>query len=285
MLCLLLMGWWGSNWYIVEGVVVAVPSERRVVVEHEEIAGFMDAMTMPFTVRDPALIADLQPGDQIVGRLVVDKQGSYLARIRVTGHGPVPGAEEPTEGGNPVRPGRPHPPIDVDGADGAEIRIGEGQIRPIALTYVYTTCPMPEFCPAIVARLALLQEKLAPGDARIVAVTLDPKVDTAEVLTDYAKVVGADPALWSFARARGEDLTQMAFLASMRVDRESGTILHTTRMLVLDAQGNLIERYDDVNWSVDRVAQQLKTGGPRAPRGSHGTLTPEDESAATPPTP
>ncbi len=268
-LLLMLAGCWGANAYIVEGTVIEVSGPRAVLVDHEEIEGFMDAMMMDFDVRDPAIVAGLEPGDRIVARLELSNDGAHLTKIRVTGRGPVPVPAPPSR--RPLSVGDPLPAVDVVLHDGTVSRVGRGQESPTALTFLYTTCPMPEFCPAVVARLQALQGQL-PEAARIVAVTLDPEGDTLDVLQRFAGSAGASER-WFFARAEGDGLSELAQYAALRVNRDGSAIEHSIRLLVLDAEGALIERYDDNAWPLERVVSQLATGGP-PPRRS-GSATPD----------
>jgi protein SCO1/2 len=265
-----LVACWGDNAYIVTGTVVEVNGTGEVVVAHEAIDGLMGAMTMPFDVRDPALLEDVVPGDRIVARLMIEQEGSYLAKIRVTGKGLLP---DVAPSGGPLRPGQVLVGVEVALSDGATVTVGAGQDRPTAVTFVYTRCPMPEFCPAIVGRFQALQARVGP-EVRLLAITLDPAYDTPEVLAAFASTSGADPRVWVFGRLEPAALEALAASASLPVDRASAEIVHGLRLLVLDRDGRLVERYDDARWPLDRVVEQLTTGAPPAPSGSDGTLTP-----------
>jgi protein SCO1/2 len=267
---LILTSCWGSNAYIVEGVVVEVSGPTSVVLDHEAIEGLgMSAMVMDFQVSDAGLLKGVVPGDRVYARMAIEQRGAMLHKLRVTGHGPPPVT---ATGPTPVRPGALLPRTEVTLADGRSLVLGAGQEGPVALTFLYTTCPMPEFCPAIVMRMQALQDQL-PERARIVAVTIDPDGDTPEVLKAYGEAVGAGDR-WLFARA-GEALAGLAMRAALRVVESDQEIQHSIRLLVLDADGLLVERYDDNNWPLERVVQQLATGGPPAPPGTSGTITSE----------
>jgi protein SCO1/2 len=256
--------------YIVEGVVVEI-RPHDVVIDHKDIAGFMPAMTMPFSVADPAVLESLSPGHRIVGRLRVEGMVATLEKVRITGKGPAPKIKD--EGPAPVRPGALFPATALTLADGSTMTVGEGQDEPTALTFLYTRCPVPEYCPATVLRLQALQGQITDAQ-RLVAVTLDPAYDTAEVLGAFSSAVGADRSLWSFGMTSGKALPDLVMRAGMRVaEGEEGDIVHGLRLLVLDKDGRLVERYDDNNWPLDRVLQQLTTGGPPAPQNTSGTLT------------
>ena len=258
--------------YILDGTVVEVHAPQEVVVAHEAVPALgMEAMTMPFAVRDPALLDGVQPGDVIVSRLIIDQEGSYLAQIRVTGHGPVPAAMDDLPG--PIHPGEVLPRFSGVGEDGLGLAIGEGQGIRTAVAFIYTRCPVPEFCPLTARRLGELQAQVGT-EARLVAVTMDPEFDTPEVLSVYGQSNGADPKTWRFLRLSEPDLEALAGRSALVVSKEDGSIVHGHRLLVLDADGRLIERYDDANWPLARVVEQLKTGSPSAPPGQDGTVTP-----------
>ncbi|MEZ4240735.1 MAG: SCO family protein [Myxococcota bacterium] len=269
----------GGDAYIVEGTVVEVHPPREVVLDHEAIAGLgMPAMVMPFDVADPALLDGLTPGTEIVARYKVAESGSAIVRVRVTGHHPLAQAEGPV----PLRVGEQLPAVTLQGADGEPVVLGPEQGARTVLTVLYTRCPRPEFCPATVARLAALDQALGDTEGvRIVAVTLDPAFDTPEVLTAYGEQVGAT-ARWSLARLEGQGLDDLAMRAGLPVlrdqpgeDGESTDIAHGLRVLVLDADGTLIERYDDLRFPLERVVQQLRTGAPKGDPSVSGTVTPE----------
>jgi len=263
----------GGESYVVEGIVVEV-HPKSVVIDHREIPGFMGAMTMPFQVSDPALVEGLEPGHLVLARLEIgEEMGGTLTKIRVTGKGPAP--EVVDDGPLPLRSGQVFPSLAIPTHDGAAAMLGPDQGGALVLTFLYTRCPIPEACPAIIARMQALQEAL-PTDSQILALTLDPEHDTAAVLKTYAQTVGADGSKWRFGRLERESLADLALLAGLPVRREGGQILHGLRTLVIDGNGKLVERYDDNNWPLDRVVEQLATGAPPAPPGISGTLTPAE---------
>ncbi len=277
LLLALMVACWGDNAYIVTGTVVKIEGEE-VVLDHEDIPGLMPAMVMAFPVASPELLEDLKPGHRVVARYELHDRGGRLEKIRITGRGPVPAS---ALGPVPLKPGVALPRHEITAHDGASLVIGEGQARPTALTFIYTRCPLPEFCPAMTARLQALQGMLEAGDdVQLVALSLDPAHDSVEVLAAHAAEVGAGPRL-RFARVPGEKLPDLAMYAGMNVLREGDQILHGLRLLVLDAEGRLVERYDDARFPADRVLTQLRTGEPRAPEGHSGTRTPAPSEAGS----
>lgn len=277
-----LAGCWGSNAYIVEGTVLSVSPPDTIALDHEEVPGLMPPMKMEFTVRDPSLLDGLEPGDQVYARLIAEdaeKGGWYLAELREhskpgrTTERPAPTPSTHVAAPT-LRAGQTLPRMELPLSDGGTLVIGEGQQSPVLLTFLYTTCPRPSFCPAMATRLQGLQAALEPGEAQLVSLTIDPENDSLEVLQAYGEKVGADSAIWKFARVEPDALRPLAERAALTIDTAAGEeILHSLRTWVLDGSGRLVERYDDARFPQERVLQQLRTGGPPAPEGSDGTVT------------
>lgn len=279
---------WQGDVYIVEGTVVSVGS-GEVTLDHDPIEGLMGAMIMSFPVADPDLLQGLAPGDRVVARYELTEARGRLVRLRVTGHGPPPKLASGQTGGDapvPVRVGEIFPETTLSLHDGSRLVLGPSQADRVALTFIYTRCPQPEFCPAMIARLQSLQSALGalPAEGsppRIVAVTLDPEHDTPSVLAEHAAAVGAGER-WSFARAADNDaLAALSMRAGLSVLRPDETapgavpeIAHGLRLLVLDRGGALVERYDDARFPQDRVVSQLSTGTPAGDPSNSGTISP-----------
>ncbi len=248
---------------IVGTVVNTAPG--RITLDHEPVDGVMGAMVMSF-LAPPDDAARARGGDRVQGRILKTPTGYALFDVRKVGEG----SAELREDILPLKTGEVFPRTVVPVEDGSTVVIGEGQGIPTAITFLYTTCPDPAFCPALATRLGALQHEIA-GEARIVAITIDPEVDQLHVLERYARGVGAEPGTWRFGRLEPEWLQRVALLSGMAVTVENGRIAHLMRMLVTDRDGTIIERYDDNNWPLDRVASQLRSGQPRPPPGQLGS--------------
>lgn len=248
----LLAGCFGGDTYIVTGTVLEVRPDE-VVLDHDAIEGFMEPMVMPFRRTGRAAAIDLVPGQRVVARLVVGDEGSALTNVRITAEQPPPRMDR----GGVLEPGARPPMLRIE-STGGPIVLGSAPTPPIALTFLYTRCPIPEACPALVLRLQALQEALRGTDAQLVALTMDPDHDTLEVLAAFGAEAGAEPPRWVFARASEGVLERLALAAGLAVIVEDGTIVHSQRLLVLDRAGRLVERYDTVDFPLDRVVDQLR---------------------------
>lgn len=234
------------------GTVVNVDG-IRVMVDHEAIPDVMGAMVMGFGL-SPWEVEPLEVGSTIEATLVGSDYGWQLADVKVTGK-----TEKVVRTDiEPLEPGQVLPATQLVAEDGSTITVGEGQGVPTAFTYIYTRCPDPSFCPAIAMRMKALQGRLK--GARIVTVSIDPDFDTPERLAAWGSTVGADTKVWRLARAEPVDLQALAMYGGQHVTADGGRISHLHRLLILDADGKLIERYDDNAWPLDRVAEQLNGG-------------------------
>lgn len=231
------------------GTVVNVDG-ARLTIDHEAVPGVMGAMVMGFGVA-PWEATSFRTGDAIEGRLLRSPYGMQLVDPVKTGSGDV-GLREDVR---PLAPGEVLPRTELVAEDGSTIVVGEGQGVPTALTYIYTRCPDPSFCPAIAARMVSLQGSI-PG-ARIVTVTIDPDHDDVRALSAWGTAMGADTSVWRLARAEPVALQDLALRGGQHVTVDGGRISHLHRLLILDASGVLIERYDTADWPRERVVAQL----------------------------
>ena len=236
--------------YPVTGTVIEVRSPTEIVVAHDAIPGFMDAMTMPFTVPDAK---GLDRGDVIAGTLRVGDK-TVLDGIVVTKEA----IEEPPDlaPGEAVPEGAIFPETPVILAVGSPITIGRGQGFPLALTFIYTRCPIPEYCPLTVARFQALQAVLPQG-ARLLAVTLDPSFDSRGVLREFGEASGAVPGRWDLGRVPDEVLVGVAEKAGLATAGKGLGITHDLVMVVLDADGRVLKRFRDMAWDQAEVVRLL----------------------------
>lgn len=256
-LLLALLACSGAERWPITGRVLVV-QESAVVLEHDAIPGFMDAMVMTLSTGEVA--PPLEPGQRIEATLVVEEGRSRLEDIAVLSRrrqrAPVVAVTPPLSLGEAIDP------ITVPLSDGTTTGLGPGQ--PTALTFLFTTCPLPEYCPLLATKLAALQEHIR-GHGRILAITLDPKTDTPAVLQSYSAAVGADPVVWQFGRLEPEALDALLDAAGVvRFEGESG-IRHALRLLVLDAEGRLVRVERSNRWDVETIAAALTP--PAAPPG------------------
>src|SRR5262245_45966443 len=152
--------------YPLQGQVVSVtPNHQEAIIKHEEIKGFMPAMTMPYKVKEPGLLEHIAPGDLINATLVVESSDAYLTRLAKVGEAPL--EQPPTDAPAPkassgfelIRPGDSVPDGKFVDQDGRKRTFASFKGSPVVLTFIYTKCPLPTFCPMMDRHFATIQER------------------------------------------------------------------------------------------------------------------------------
>ena len=254
--------------YQLTGQILVVKHEtNEVLVKHEDIPGFMPAMTMPYAVKDPAIIKDRVAGDLITATLKVAPEGAFLSAITKTGSAPLPEDARTTipvaTNVQILQPGDsvPDAPL-ID--QGRTISLADLKGSVAAVTFIYTRCPLPQFCPFIDRRFAEVQKIAAAdpvlaGKVRLISISFDPKFDRDETLRAHAAKVGADPTVWRFATADEAIVDRLAAQFGINVIREKdGTITHNLRTAIIDPSGRVSTILENNAWTADQLIAGLK---------------------------
>ena len=259
--------------YTLQGQVQSLEIPRKLVtVKHEEIKGFMPAMTMPYDVADAKALDGLAPGDLINAKLVVFSMGAHLVDVKKGGTAPLekPPAEAPnpptaSSGFELLKPGEAVPDGKFVDQDGKARSFRSFKGSPVAMTFIYTRCPLPTFCPLMDRHFASLQKSLTADPAlksvKLVTVSFDPVTDTPAVLKKHAKSLDADPSRWTFLTGDRDDVDQFAARFGVSVDRalnDARDITHNLRTAIIGADGTLVKVYTGNDWSPEQVLADLK---------------------------
>lgn len=255
--------------YELTGQVLAVrPADREIVIKHGDIKGFMPGMTMPFKVRDPKWLNAARPGDIVTATLVVEDTNAYLSRVTPTGeHRPVPAdAALPRVTDPPLEPGEPVPDTTLVAHTGQPFRLQQLRGAPYVMTFTYTRCPLPTFCPLIDRQFKSLQQRIHEDASlhgtRLVSVSIDPVYDTPDVLRAHAKAIGADTAVWTFLTGPVADVDRLGDRFGLVVQRGDGTpedLVHSLRTVVVNAEGHVAQVFEGTTWTPDDVVRLLET--------------------------
>lgn len=255
--------------YELSGQVLAVrPSDHQILIQHGDIKGFMPAMTMPYTVKDDALLNGRMPGDLVTATLNVSETNAYLSAITKTGSAPIPEDARTTipaaTNVSVLQAGDTVPDTTLTDHDGHPVTLSAFKGYATAITFIYTRCPLPQYCPLLDKRFAEVQRLVAAdpaldGKVRLLTVSFDPKFDRAETLRAHAKTLKADPAVWRFATADEPTVDRFAATFGVNVIREKdGTITHNLRTAVIDPGGHVTSVVDSNAWSADELVRALK---------------------------
>jgi protein SCO1 len=252
--------------YQLKGQILSVkPESREVLVKHEDIPGFMPAMTMPYSVKEAAILEGRQPGDLITATLEVGQLEANLTAITKTGTAPIedPAAAPAISGADFVDPGEPVPDAALVSEDGTPLPLSSLRGHRVALTFIYTRCPLPDFCPLMDKYFQQVQAavKKTPqlADVRLVSVTLDPVFDTPAVLATHAQRLKADPAIWHFATGARDAVAAFgrSFGVTAAPDADPAVLVHNLRTAVIDPDGRLVKAYSGNMWTPAELIADL----------------------------
>jgi protein SCO1/2 len=242
---------------MLKGIVKGIDKEPgHVTIAHEAIPGFMGAMTMRFPCREPAVLARLQPGDHVAGTLRVRKENGEVIDYELleltkadpqpprivleVSKGQVSFREQPPR----LEPGEKVPDFAMTLQDGNRVQLSELRGKVVVLTFIYTRCPLPDFCPLMDRKFSSLAQRASssPDRAkyiRLISLSFDPEHDTPDVLRKHAEMRGALPPLWSYAVASHEELAKIAAPLGLLYGPGKDDIAHNLCTAVIDPEGKL----------------------------------------------
>ncbi len=252
--------------YPLVGQVLAVDESQKVItVKHQDVVGFMPGMTMPFKVKEGRELDGRKAGDLITATLVVEDSLGYLTDIKKMGEAPLPAGEPPSRLPM-IEPGTEVPDTNLVDQQGHTKRVSDFRGKTVAVTFVYTRCPLPDFCPRMDRNFKAAQDLLRSDAAiasrvHLLSVSFDPDYDTPKIMAAHARRVGADPALWSYVTGerKAVDLLAGAFGVSvMREEQPMQEIMHNLRTAVIDANGRLVTVLNGRDWTPEDLVSALR---------------------------
>ncbi len=246
-----------------KGKVVSVDTtQRQAMIDHEKIPGFMDAMTMPFNIGDDWALEVLAPGQSIEATLVVKGDRSWIERIRIS-----QGDSSGTAGTAKAMPqiGEEVPDFQLINQDGKQIRLSQFRGSPLLLTFVYTRCPLPDFCPRTSSNFSevyrgLISNSQSGRGPHLLTISFDTDHDTPAVLREYARryMNPPDHEIWEFATGSPEDIRKITGYFGLIYREESGQFAHTLVTALIGSDGKIRQLYQGNRWTPSQVLAELR---------------------------
>ena len=268
LLCLLslFVGCGGSSrQYTLNGQVLAKDElTARITVNNENIPGFMPAMTMSYAVKDPEGLEQADPGDRITATVVVKKNSYWLEHVTVTDRSKrgTLTASQPHE----LLPGEQVPDVPLIDQDGRTLHLSDFRGKAVLVTFIYTRCPFPTFCPLISSQFARIHEALAQTPSiyqktQLVSVSLDPSYDTPEVLRKYGlgylKGNASGFAEWDFVSTRPMDLERLGSAFGLTYYQQNNLIVHSMNTILLSPDGTVKHTWPGNGWTTSEVVAAI----------------------------
>jgi protein SCO1/2 len=257
--------------YKLRGKIVSTNAATgEVTLDHEAIPGFMDAMTMPYRLKDASILSELHPGDVLTADLLVLQNADadvLLDHIVVVAQGKPD--YKPAVIYHVPAPGDQVPDFALRNQDGRTIHLDQFRGKALLITFIYTRCPLPDFCPRVTHNFAMIEKQLGADPAlnartHLLSVSFDPEHDTPERLRAYgAEYIGSDAkgafAHWDFAVPQKQVLLEMAkyFDLGMTAGPED-SITHTLSTTLVGRDGKVVRFYPGNEWTPEEVMGDVK---------------------------
>jgi protein SCO1 len=262
--------------YAASGMVLTVDFARRTFVASiDRIPGFMEAMSMPFEVRDARDLAGLLPGATIDFTLVVDNrssssyaEGIRIRRIENLEQDPIAARRlsllRNLAGGGATTPltiGDPVPDFTLTDQQNHRVSFSAFRGRVVVINFMYTACQLPQFCVRMVNHFGVLQKRF-PGelgrDLIFLTITFDPARDQPDVLARYARRWKADPAAWHFLTGSSAEVQRVLQLFGVSAFPDEGLMDHSLHTLVIHRNGMLAAKVEGNHYSSDQLADLIR---------------------------
>jgi len=264
------------NTYNVTGVVQKLePDGKTVVVKHQNIPNYMEAMTMPFEVKDTNELKTLKSGDMITFRMQVASNDAWIEKIQTFGstNADVPKEHQSVRIVREVEPlsvGDPMPDYTFTNELGHAIKLSDFKGQALAFTFFFTRCPFPNFCPRLSSHFSEVAKRLnaatnGPTNWHLLSISFDPENDTPAKLKAYATVYHYDSSRWNFATGAVIDIDAITEQFGMEYVYRSGTYDHKLRTVVVDANGKVQQILIGNEWTPEQlVDEMMKAAKPSA---------------------
>jgi protein SCO1/2 len=233
--------------YTTTGLVLKVDRPGSIVtISHDAFPGFMDAMTMPFDLTGAAREVALKAGDRVRFRLTVKGAAggrSSVDRVEVTSAAAVDAGLQQTPATPVLVPvGSPMPDFELTDQTDAPVALSSLKGKVVAVTFIYSRCPLPDYCPRMIENFRAVRERFSARmdrDLVLLTISFDPKYDTPQVLTRYAASQRAGGPGWHFLTGDAAKIERVCNAFGIQYWAEEGLITHSLQTAVIDREGRL----------------------------------------------
>jgi len=249
--------------YDVRGLVLRVDEPgATVTLSHEAIPGYMEAMAMPFSVRQRRELAHLEPGDRVQFLLVVRGEESWVERFRLV-------SASPTDSGMLLSPAKPMlvpvgeilPDFELVDQNQTPVSLSSLRGRVVAVNFIYSRCPLPDYCPRMVDHFKLVSERFDArlgNDLVLLTVSFDPKFDTPDVLRSYAEDFGAERVGWHFLTGSLDAIDRVCAAFGIEYWPDEGLLTHSLQTAIIDREGRLAATIEGKDFSGKQLGDLLE---------------------------
>jgi len=259
--------------YDLRGKIVSVDRlQKRAKIDHDDIPGFMEKMTMDFPIKEDWVWNELKPGALVRAELVVDssaKEPYWLEKISI-----VAGADpsQPTlEEKQPEQVGKMVPNLSLTDQNGKKFTFADYRGKALAVTFIYRECPLPEYCIKMSRQFSDMANRIADepefkDKIRLLSISFDPERDTPEKLKQYGlgylgKDAKDDLTVWNLAVGTDNEVRSVADFFGLQYETDAADktqINHSLLTAVIAPDGKVTKVFAGGRWTPDDVLGELK---------------------------
>jgi protein SCO1 len=265
---------WAEQRYQVTGLVVRIDqTEKTVVISHDRIPGYMEAMVMPYKVSEQNVLTELKPGMKISFTLIVNEDSSHIADVHVREYQSVDRdpdqARRLKELDSALRPdsttlkiGQAVPDFNLVDQTARPVSLSQFDGEVVAVTFIYTRCPLPDYCLRLSNNFGLVQRRFRERMGRdliLLSITFDPEHDQPEVLAKYANIWKADAAGWHFLTGPLVAVKQVCGMFGMNFWPDEGLMTHSLHTVVIDRHRKLVANIEGNKFTAQQLGDLIET--------------------------
>lgn len=255
--------------YKLHGKVISIDRlGHQLIIDHDAIPGFMDAMTMPYPVKDDAMLNEVSPGDEIEADLRVQEDKPEIVTLKVLkkatpGSAPVPSTEMRVPS-----VGEQVPNFALTNQSNARIHFADYRGKVLLVTFFYTRCPLSDYCPKVNGNFASIEkalekDRITYARTHLLSITFDSKHDTPAVLRSYGaayteRYTTEDFKHWEFATAPPDQMKRLADFFAVFYEDDGDRITHSLSTAVIGPDGKISAWYPGNNWTPEEVLAVLR---------------------------
>lgn len=261
---------WATERYPVTGLILKIDrSHQTFVASCAAIPNYMEAMIMPFSVRDPKLLDGLEPSMQVEFTLVVEENDSYAENVRAHSYQNLEqepllvrrlqlldNLDQANPAMNTLTLGQTVSDFTLTDQTKKRVTLSQFAKKVVAITFIYTSCPLPNYCIRLSNNFGRLQKRFADQMGRdlvLLSISIDPVHDQPEVMAKYAETWKADSSSWHFLTGTLSEVKQVCRGFGVNYWPDMGALTHSLHTVVIDRQGKLAANFEGNEFTAEQL--------------------------------